>query len=311
MVASAALAQMAMATQGLSDVGRDEVLIGPMSLNVLIVAQSGERKTAVDSAFSKAAKLWEQENREERLDAFRRAKAMERSRGSRIAGIEQKIKSLSGKESNDSKKDLEQLENRLADLEANEIYVSPLPHLFYEDATPEGLAYSLATGWPSAALVSDEAGLVVGGKGMAEDAALGFLTLLNRLWDGRSFRPTRKTAATKELKGRRFSSSLMLQHELLANITQRGGRGVGFFGRFLIAAPPTTMGLRFYSAPPSKMPSSGAFNKRIRRLLDLELPTDVEGCLNPPYYKRTRTHENCGAPTMTRLKLKWVNLASS
>ncbi len=293
MVGSAALAQMALAAQGLADVGRDEVLIGPLSLNVLIVAQSGERKTAIDSAFSKAARQWERDAREDRGDAFRRAKAMEKSRFSRIEGVRQKIKAVAGKENDEAKKELDRLESRLADLEANEIFVPPLPHLFYEDATPEGLAYSLADGWPSAALVSDEAGLVVGGKGMAEDAALGFLTLLNRLWDGRPFQPVRKTAKTKELRGRRFSSSLMLQQELLQQITQRGGRGVGFFGRFLIAAPPTAMGQRLYTAPPPNMPALTKFNERIQYLLSCELPTNDDGHLEPPIMMANQAAREC------------------
>src|SRR5437667_706886 len=48
LVASSALSVAALATQGLSNVGRDNNLIGPISLNVIMIAGSGERKTSVD-----------------------------------------------------------------------------------------------------------------------------------------------------------------------------------------------------------------------------------------------------------------------
>jgi hypothetical protein len=37
-----------------------------------------------------------------------------------------------------------------------------LPTLYFEDVTQEALAHSLAHGWPSASLWSDEAGIIIG-----------------------------------------------------------------------------------------------------------------------------------------------------
>jgi putative DNA primase/helicase len=164
----------------------------------------------------------------------------------------------------------------------DELFIPPLPRLYYEDVTLEALAYEVATGWPSAALVSDEAGLVVGGRGMADESALGFLALLNRLWDGRPFLPLRKQVKAAEIRGRRFSCSLMLQPELLEKIVEKGGRGVGFFGRYLLTAPPSTMGTRFYSPPPERMPALSRFGERVRELLNLELPLNDRFQLVPP-----------------------------
>jgi len=107
---------------------------------------------------------------------------------------------------------------------------------------------------------------------MSDESALGFLTLLNRLWDGRPFVSLRKQVQGAEIRGRRFSCSLMIQHDLMKKIADKGGRGVGFFSRYLMTAPPSTMGTRMYSAPPHKMPALSAFNQRIRHLLGQELP---------------------------------------
>jgi hypothetical protein len=274
MLADACLAQMALATQGLADVGRDERLVSPLSLNVLIVGESGERKTGADAAFTQAAKAWEQEERERRAPEFHKAKAMQRTNQARKQALEKEIGRLEAKNSGEAIKEREAAEQRLIELEQREeeLFVPPLPRLFYEDVTLEALAYEITTGWPSAALVSDEAGLVVGSRGMSDESALGFLTLLNRLWDGRSFLPLRKQAKSAEIRGRRFSSSLMIQQALLEKIADKGGRGVGFYGRYLLTAPRSTMGTRFYSQPPARMPALSAFNARMRHLLDEELP---------------------------------------
>jgi hypothetical protein len=67
LVASSALAVVSLAAQGLADVARDERLRGPLSLNFLIIARSGERKTAADRALAAMLTDWERE----RADALR------------------------------------------------------------------------------------------------------------------------------------------------------------------------------------------------------------------------------------------------
>ena len=58
MVITAALAAMSGCVQGLVDVRRDRQLVGPVSLNSVVIADSGERKTTCDNAFSAAAERW-------------------------------------------------------------------------------------------------------------------------------------------------------------------------------------------------------------------------------------------------------------
>ena len=68
------------------------------------------------------------------------------------------------------------------------------PRLFFEDTNAEALAYFAAKGYPSFSLWSDEAGLTIGSHGMRDDRMIGFLALLNRLWDGGEFDPSCKIA---------------------------------------------------------------------------------------------------------------------
>jgi DNA primase len=65
MIASSALATASLACQGLADIGRDSQNIGPISLSLLTIAESGERKSSLDKAFSKALREWEREKADE------------------------------------------------------------------------------------------------------------------------------------------------------------------------------------------------------------------------------------------------------
>lgn len=284
MIGGAVLAQMAYVGQGLVDVARDAALISPASLNVLILGESGERKTAVDRMVSQGVREWVEEEREKHLAEHRRGLAMRKALAERQQSVIKRIGGLEAKGGKEAEAERQQLEERLAELvqQEGELRIVPLPVPPFEDATPEGLVHALATGWPSGILQSDEAGIIVGGRGMSAESALSYLTTLNRMWDGRGLNQTRKQAKAAELKGRRFSVSLMLQRELIGKILEHGARGVGFFARYLICAPRSTMGRRLYSPPKGNLKAVHAFNARAKDLLSMPLPMNEQFELEPP-----------------------------
>jgi hypothetical protein len=284
MVGAVALGHMALPAQGLADVARDHVLISPVSLGVLTLGQSGERKTAVDGAFSRGARAWESEQRELLMTGHRKAMAIARTLDEREQSLIKKIGALEAKGGAEVEADRKAMESRLAEIvEQKQNHVTyPLPHLYFEDTTSEALSYHFGIGWPSAILASDEGGIVLGSRGMADETALGMFTLLNRLWDGKEVRQKRKQAKEAEIRGRRFSTALMIQPELLQAIIKKGGRAVGWFGRFLLAAPKTSMGGRLYSPPPENMPALTRYNHRARELLEIPLPVNDAFELEPP-----------------------------
>jgi uncharacterized protein DUF3987 len=63
LVASSALSVAAFSTQGLVNVGRDRNLIGPISLNQAVIAESGERKTSADRRMKRPAQRWQEKFR--------------------------------------------------------------------------------------------------------------------------------------------------------------------------------------------------------------------------------------------------------
>jgi len=289
LVASSALGQMALVAQGLTDIARNAHLRSPISLNLLVAAESGERKSAADKQFGRAARQWQRDQREAQQNENRRKFAMEVDWKARKEGITKQIKAIAAKDSPESKDELSRLQERLIVLEQHPQVAPPLPLLTYEDVTPAALAYSFAKGWPVAGLFSDEGGAVVGGHGMGDETATSMLALLNILWDGRDYVPTRKQAVTAELRGRRFSAFLMVQPNLLPKLIEKGARDIGFIARFLLSAPVSTMGTRFYVEPLDDWPALNDFDAAIVRLLNADLPIEASGedqgalmILNPP-----------------------------
>lgn len=133
-------------------------------------------------------------------------------------------------------------------------------NIFHEDTTLEGLAWHVAIGWHSQALWSDEGGLVIGSQGMRKESATAFLAFLNRLWDGQPFRPTRKVADTAEIRGKRFTANIMMQHAVLEEMLGSGmARGIGSFARFLVTFPKSTMGERLYTPPAGELVAGQAW----------------------------------------------------
>jgi putative DNA primase/helicase len=279
LVASAAIATASLATQGLANIARDSVLIGPLSLNLLVIANSGERKTSADRRMARAAREWQDERREDMASEVSEAKARVTAYNAERDGILAKIKKFAGAESVDKPDELASLRKGLEELEAQPPKEPVLPRLFYEDATQEAFGLRLAIGWPSASIWSDEAGLVVGSHGMGDDRAMRFLGLLNRLWDGDPFERDRTTTESFKIKGRRLTACLMMQDVVLTKLLATSGgaaRGVGFLARFLICRPSSTMGTRLYREGDAGNAANAGFDHRIRELLDHPLPTEGE-----------------------------------
>jgi hypothetical protein len=208
LVACSALAAASLATQGLADVERAPGLVGPISVYVLVVAQSGERKTSADKQMSKATRMWELAKKDAMKPEVDAARAKLAAHQAQKEGLLAMIKAGACR-SRGNTADLDKLKYDLETLEAQAPVAPIVPELFYEDVTPEKMAEDLAHGWPSASLWSDEAGLVVGGHGMGRDSIMRYLALINRFWDGQPFSRKRATTKSFTVTGRRLTTCLM------------------------------------------------------------------------------------------------------
>ncbi len=237
----------------------------PISEYFVSVAESGERKSAVDNHA-----LWPHRRHQEKLA----------ENYDRLYHLY-----VNDKESYDAARDTAIKSNRKNGRDAmrealEKIGSAPIPPLMpmliLEEPTYEGLVKLLATGRPSVGLFSAEGGRLIGGHAMNTDNQLKTATGLSGLWDGTPIDRVRGGDGAAVLYGRRVSMHLMLQPKvaslLLANTLLLDQ---GLLSRCLVTAPATTAGQRPYKE--IDLSTSEALKKYSAKILSiLEEPLPVE-----------------------------------
>lgn len=280
LVASCALAALSTAAQAYADVKRAERLKGPIGLFFLSLGESGERKTTLDGYFTESIVRYEKQKADEMKPIVEQYRADLDAWAAERDGIMRAITDA-GKKGDSTA----ELKDRLAALTANKPAPPRIPRLIFGDATPEALAYSLAKGWPSGAVVSSEAGSVFGAHGMGKDSVMRNLATLNQLWDGRMSPIERRTSESFTVRNARLTVGLMVQEATLHEFFSRSGklaRGSGFLARFLVAWPRSTQGTRTFTDPPAVWPALTAFHRRITAILSSDPEIDDDGALIVP-----------------------------
>lgn len=258
LVAASYLAATSLVVQGLANVVVDG-RVYPLSLYFLTVAESGERKTAVDTIAT--APLRERQ-KTLHLTQQDEATAWEGRytlwEAERKAIITRKNTSRAERETA-----LEQL--------------GPPPSkpwsgiMLTSEPTYEGLVKLLADGWPSVGLVSNEGGSFLGGHALSQDHRLRTLSGLSELWDGQAIDRVRAGDGATLLYNRRAALHLMAQpvvaRSLLADPL---AQGLGFLARMLVTEPLSTAGGRWYvSESVLDTPEYQAYAARLTRAFEI------------------------------------------
>mgnify|MGYP000883635584 CR=1 FL=1 len=279
MVVSSALGALSLACQAHLDIKRAEKLTGPTSLFLLTIGDSGERKSTCDGFFVTAIRDYQEQQAAAMKPAIERHLSEMDAWTAERNGILEAIKASgrSGKPTDDLRASLAQLQHAKPE--------SPrVPRLLLGDETPENLAWRLARQWPSAGVISSEAGLILGSHGMGKDSVMRNLGLLNVLWDGGELSVGRRTSESFEVKGARLTVALQIQEPTLRSFFDKSGvlaRGSGFLARFLTAWPESTQGYRPFSEAPANWPHLAAFHRRIAGILNQPAPIGDDGALTP------------------------------
>ena len=279
MISCSALGAMSLAIQPQIDVKRAEGLSGPSSLYILVIADSGERKSSCDKHFTDGIRRYEK-------DAAFKAKPSIKKYETDIEAWDMKVKGVKAQLQHAAKagETTDVAEAALKALMNDKPNKPKLPRLFYTDTTPEELAFSLSQTWPTGGIMSSEAGLVFGGHGMGKDVAMRTLALYNVLWDGGTFEVDRRSTQSFVLENARLTIVLQVQELTLREFMRRTGelaRGTGFLARFLICWPASTQGYRPYSEPPFHKHAVSAFNDRLYNILTKGNTIDQDGNLTP------------------------------
>lgn len=246
----------------------------PLSLYVLTIAGSGDRKTAADSvalapiqdnvrrmalAYQTQMIEWERAVQARRLDRSRARKDAEK--GSDFAAA------------------------------LKEITDEPKPRkawLVCSEPTAEGLMRSLADGQYAQGIFTDEGGQFLGGHALSEEAELRTIAMLSKVWQGA---PLDRVRATDDehivLFGRRLAMHLLVQPDVATRMLGRPlYRSQGFLARWLMAAPDSLAGTRRHHPEQSQAEDDARVRRywhALRQLLERAANEDHEvGGLDPP-----------------------------
>lgn len=277
MIAASALAAVSTAVQTGFSVSRNSALIGPATLYLLTVADSGERKSTVDKLFTAPIRDWEAQQRKD----FRE----------RRARFEAALEDWK-RQGDDLNRNIESgfLADQLGtDLDPRVIHQLAEPkepkrvRILRGDDTPEALASALEA-YPIASIISAEAGTIFGSHGMNPEAVTRNLAQANVMWDGGVIQRGRIGTGELQVEGMRVTMGLQVQPKVLDAFVQKTGglaKGIGYFARFLFSRPESTQGTRYYVEPPELQPALAAFWNRMTTLLAVEAEFDDYDRLAP------------------------------
>jgi hypothetical protein len=196
------LAASTLAVQGHADVELPTRQVKPLTNFYLTIAETGERKTAVDMEALWAVRKREaglRENHEVlRLDYHNAKTAWEKAR-------ETATKKAKG-------------DRALIKAALDALGPPPPPPLepllTCPEPTYEGLCKLFANGWPSLGIFATEGGQFIGGHGLSEDAKLRTAAGLSAVWDGEPIKRVRAGDGVMVLPGRRLAMHLMAQPDI-------------------------------------------------------------------------------------------------
>jgi hypothetical protein len=257
------LATGALAVQGHADVQLPITgQIRPLSLYIVTVAASGERKTACDHEAS-----WPIRKREETLREKREADVFSYQNDHAAWEKARDVALRNGKgDRANTKAALDRL--------GTEPQPPLAAMLTCPEPTFEGLCKLFMVGVPSLGIYSAEGGQFIGGHGMSDEAKLRTAAGLSEIWDGGMIRRVRAGDGAVVLPGRRLSLHLMAQPEVAEImfgdhllLTQ------GLLSRMLVSAPDSTAGTRLSrDEQPETDHDLKLYGARILDRLEADLP---------------------------------------
>jgi hypothetical protein len=283
------LAGLTLAAQPFADVVVDG-RCSPLSCFFTSVAESGERKSAVDAVATLSHRVHEEnleiEYQNQLKQYNREFAAWKQSRDEGMKGKKSKLDKLS-----------------FLDDHGDEPEPPIQPIMLVEEPTLEAIHKILSIGQPSIGLFSDEAGRLIGGHAMNQDNALKTAAGLSSLWDRGEAKRSRSGDGHTSLKGKRLSMHIMMQPIVAEQMLgSEIFSGQGLLSRMLITWPESITGQRSYTAEDAyQNPAVMHYLGAVTTLLERPPPVNEFNQLNPPKLELSpdakqlfiRFHDHC------------------
>jgi hypothetical protein len=280
LAAQSVLAAACLVAQAHADVLMPYGQARPLSLYLVTVAASGDRKTTAD-----AEALWPIRTHERRLKEDHDSAVTFWEADKAAWAAEKKRIETANKKTG-------QASLREALLKLGPEPPRPLhPFLTAPDPTYEGLVKAWVTAPAALGVFSAEGGQFIGGYGMSQDNRLHTAGGLSELWDGQPIKRVRALDGVSVLPGRRLALHLMVQPEAAAKfLADPVLQDQGLLSRVLAAAPESLAGTRFHHEPdPADDATIRAYGARLLVLLEEPQPLKdgSRNELNPRELKMT------------------------
>ncbi|WP_404356958.1 YfjI family protein [Methylotuvimicrobium sp. KM1] len=272
LIVNSSLAALSASCQNQVDVELPYGSRSPVSLNFILVADSGEGKSPTDRMFNKPFRDFEAEQNKNSDQILAHYQADLTSWEIEKNALEFEIKKVKKLKvtASDSCRSAElvlreeKLQKQLK-VHLSSKSISPLRYkIIQSNTTPGKLALDLSENVPTAYIFSDEGGTLLKGH-LVKD-----LEMLNRAWDGSRIQVDRLNLPGINVESPRVTINVPVQPEVFTNYLNRRGkeaRGGGWFARCLVACPYSTKGERFLSDRPQFTEHLNLFQNRITELL--------------------------------------------
>lgn len=255
------LSVMSIACQGLIDVKLPKGEVKPVSLNILVKAESGERKTTVDNIVAAPISAHDEAALRHHDERMREYKIILRAWKTVDAAIRSKITKSVKEGCNPTAYYQELVEH------AKSEPVKPsMQRIIYQNSTDSALMEAINGDGKSIAIMSDEGEVVLRGGLMNKTG------VRNKGWDGpRILVMDRVTTGSSIARNPRVTTSIMVQNAVFDAYMEKHSvvsRGSGHWARYLVGDPASTQGFRFIDILESTWKFLPAFHERVGELLN-------------------------------------------
>lgn len=260
MAATASLAILALCLQGKFMIEGKKDWIEPLNLYIIIVANPGERKSAVVKHMTIPIREYETEENA-RLEPIIERNNIEKS----VLDRKKKMMEDFIVQGKAEKSEIDEIVREINEFDE----VRPC-RLFYDDITPQKLAGVLSENGGRTAILSSEGGIfdILAGKysnGMPD------IDIFLKAHSGDSIRVDRMGRGSNIIDNPAMTTLLFVQPTIIENLMSNGiFQGRGLCARFLYSMPKSKLGSREFDCKPISETMANEYNNLIKSLLRLK-----------------------------------------
>ncbi|MBY8335189.1 YfjI family protein [Qipengyuania pacifica] len=244
--------------------------IRPLSLFMVSVAESGDRKSTSDQYAMQAVSNFETDLRADFLD--RKADALIQQ-----AAWDEAKKQATQTHKKNGRHALEEAYRALGPRPEGPVE----PGIVIRKGTTQGLLKRFLHGRPSLGLMSDEGGSWLGGYGFTDDNRLETIATLSDFWDGTPVHILTAGEGHSVLEGKRLTFHLMIQPSIAGRLLGNAeAQGQGFLSRLLVSHPESLAGTRLVDPDAGRDPAAlqavAEFEERLGQIVRAAMPMDID-----------------------------------